>query len=171
MPIRQAAGPRAAFSVDGQVVLTYNASGEIRLWSATTSTDLGPPMVATGPVVVADLGPDNAFLVSLTDAGACQLWDAATSRPIGPVYAPPSKILSVAMQPDGRHFVTAHADGHTERLQVPEPISGTHAKLSDFFQLRTGQQLDGSQTPSRLTPDAWRDLLQKYLGREGPNSS
>lgn len=120
--------------------------------------ELVPPMAHPAPVVSADIGPRNEFLVTVDAEGSTRLWDLATSRPIGPPHLPRSRALGAVFRPDGRSFVIATADGSTLLGKVPEPIRGDPASLALRFRVRTCRQIDNDKTLAGLNLDAWHRL-------------
>jgi WD40 repeat protein len=107
----------AAFSPDGQSVVTASADGTARLWRRTgliwTSTALAGH---TGAINAAAFSPDGLRLVTVSDDHTARLWDIAASPPTAQqLRGHDAPVVHVAFSPDGRYFVTT-SDDNTARL-------------------------------------------------------
>jgi WD40 repeat protein len=105
----------AAFSPDGQTVLTTGKDGTIRLWDVATARPRGAPMRQEGTIRAAVFSPDGKTVVTAGDDQTARLWDAATGAPRGEPLIHPKSVLAAAFSPDGRRLITGCTD-HTARL-------------------------------------------------------
>jgi WD40 repeat protein/tetratricopeptide (TPR) repeat protein len=101
----------AAWSSDGQVLVTGTLEGTARLWSTATGKPLGAPLRHEHRVLSAVLSPDGSTLLTGTTEGTARLWETATGRLIGEPIPHQGKIYTLAFSPDGRTALTAGEEG------------------------------------------------------------
>jgi WD40 repeat protein len=113
----------AAFSPDGQSVVTASWDGTARMWRADGT---GEPVVLrehAGVVTSATFSPDGQRLVTSGDDGTARVWRAdGTGEPLV-LQGHTGPVQSAAFSPDGRRLVTAGNDGTARNwplLSTPE---------------------------------------------------
>jgi WD40 repeat protein/serine/threonine protein kinase/tetratricopeptide (TPR) repeat protein len=106
---------RAAFSPDGNTILTGSSDQTARLWDASTGEPVGQPLKHQGPVLALTFSPDGKMVLTGGDDQAARLWNAATGAPIGRPFHHQGAVRAVAFGPDGRTILTG-SDDQTARL-------------------------------------------------------
>jgi WD40 repeat protein len=128
----------AAFSPDGQRVVTASLDKTARLWDAATGQPIGEPLRGheDGVQGVA-FSPDGKRIVTASDDKTARIWDAATGQPIGePLNGHTGPVSSAAFSPDGKRIVTA-SDDKTARIwdaatgqPIGEPLRGHEGQVN-----------------------------------------
>ena len=75
------------------------ATGEVRLWDASTGRLRFPPMPHTNYVAALAFQPDGKVLAAGDFNGLVRLWDTSTGREIGRPLPQGEIVLSLALQP------------------------------------------------------------------------
>jgi len=105
----------AAFSSDGQRVVTASSDGTARLWNTKTGQALAVLTGHESPVTHATFSPVEAYLVTASGDGTARLWDANTGQSLAVLLVHESPITYATFSPEGKHIVTASSD-KTARL-------------------------------------------------------
>jgi WD40 repeat protein len=137
-PGRQCAVVAAAFSPDGQLVLTGSqvvevdkekkekpVGGEARLWRASRGEAVGEPWPHPGPLKIVVFSTDGRRALTaglaIDDSaekseprGEARLWDVATGRTIVPALKQSHQIWAAAFSPDGRVLLTGSRGGEVQ---------------------------------------------------------
>jgi WD40 repeat protein len=102
----------AAFSPDGQRIVSGSSDNTLRLWDAKTGAVIGEPLVGhEAPVLSVAFSPDGQRIVSSSFDKTLRLWDAKTGAAIGkPLAGHEAPVLSVAFSPDGQRIVSGSRD-------------------------------------------------------------
>jgi WD40 repeat protein len=104
----------AAFSLDGQRVVTASEDGTARIWNTASGTQLGVLRGHRRPVNSAAFSPDGERVVTASTDRTARLWNGSGTNTVvlrghgGPV-------ITAAFSPDGHSVLTASEDG-TSRL-------------------------------------------------------
>jgi WD40 repeat protein len=101
----------AAFSPDGQRVVTASADGAARLWDTRTGNPLGEPMRHQGEVWSAVFSSDGQRVVTASADGTARIWDARSGKPLGDPMRHQGLVRSANFSHDDKRVVTASADG------------------------------------------------------------
>jgi WD40 repeat protein len=94
----------AAFSPDGQVVVSASADGTAQIWDVASRPSLHTLIGHTDRVNNAAFSPDGKLVVTASDDGTARLWDTPSGRSLRTLKG---NIASAAFSPDGKLVVTA----------------------------------------------------------------
>lgn len=103
----------AAFSGDGQQVVTTGGDKAVRIWRWQAPGAPTATLNHAGMVFSAAFHPDGRWVVSACGAPSysAQIWDAVSGRKILPLLGHTGAITTVAFSPDGLQVLTASDDG------------------------------------------------------------
>jgi WD40 repeat protein len=105
----------AAFSPDGQRVLTASRDQTARLWDAFTGQLLTELRGHSGPVKAAAFSPDGQRVLTSSEDQTARLWDAFTGQLLAELRGHSQAVLAAVFSPDGQWVLTASGD-QTARL-------------------------------------------------------
>jgi len=105
----------AAFSPDGERVVTTSYDRTARLWDAKTGAALAVLQGHTGSVHSAAFSPDGERVVTASDDNTARLWDAKTGAALAVLEGHTGSVNSAGFSPDGTRVATA-SDDNTARL-------------------------------------------------------
>ena len=105
----------AAFSPDGNRVVTASADNTARLWDAKTGAALATLSGHTAGVINAVFSPDGSRVVTASYDNTARLWDAKTGAALATLSGHTDVVNSAVFSPDGSRVVTASRD-KTARL-------------------------------------------------------
>jgi WD40 repeat protein len=91
---------RAAFSPDGQLLVTGSADKTAQLWDVPTGRRVGPAMRHDAAVRSLRFSPSGKQVVTGTDAAAIRVWDVPTGQPV----TEPIDGGIPTFSPDGQRF-------------------------------------------------------------------
>ncbi len=141
----------AAFSPDGNRIVTASGDQTARIWDAATGAAIGAPLRGhKGDVFSAAFSPDGKSIVTASADRTARRWDAATGDAIGePLMGHNAAVYSVAFSPDGKRIVTASEDG-TARIwdaETGKPI---------------GEPMNVNGVADGLAPETRRRIIIRY---------
>jgi WD40 repeat protein len=105
----------AAFSPDGERVVTASDDKTALLWDAKTGAKLALLQGHGGSVYAAGFSPDGARIVTASADNTARLWDAKSGASLAVLRGHTSFVFSAAFSPRGEWLVTASYD-NTARL-------------------------------------------------------
>jgi WD40 repeat protein len=154
----------AAFSPDGQRIVTASSDWTARLWDAATGDPIGKPIRGHNAAVVhAVFSPDGKRIVTASFDGTARLWDTETGKQIGE----PMIGSDAAFSPDGTRVVTASLD-QTARLWDAQTGKSMGQPLKGGSLTKAAFSPDGTRvvTASRLdkTVRLWDTETGKQIG-------
>ena len=103
-------GNTAAFSPDGQRIVTASDDKTARVWDAATGQPLASLQGHTDGVRSAAFSPDGKRIVTASADKTARVWDVATGQLVASLQGHTSGVFSAAFSPDGKRIVTASAD-------------------------------------------------------------
>jgi len=102
----------AAYSPDGQFIVTASSDGTARIWNAVTGQEVHTLNGHSGYVTSAAYRPDGQFIVTASLDGTARIWNAATGEQVlPPLSGHTGRVRSAAYSPNGDFIVTAGDDG------------------------------------------------------------
>ncbi|TMQ03973.1 MAG: hypothetical protein E6J90_52500 [Deltaproteobacteria bacterium] len=105
----------ASFSRDGHRIVTASNDGTARIWSATSSQEVSPPLHHRGSVNAAVFSVDGTRVVTACADHRARIWDSRPDAPLLPPLTHQYWVQSGAFSPDGALVATASFD-HTARI-------------------------------------------------------
>jgi WD40 repeat protein len=100
----------AAFSPDGQRVVTASGDRTARVWNAATGRLLAKLEGHSDTVNSAAFSPDGQRVVTASGDRTAWVWNASTGHVIAKLEGHSEAVRSAAFSPDGQRVVTASAD-------------------------------------------------------------
>ncbi len=100
----------AAFSPDGNRVVTASADDTVRIWDPVSGNQLIALIGHTGQVNSAAFSSDGTFVVTASDDKTARLWDAGSGQEIAALRGHQEEVSFAALSPDGRQIITASSD-------------------------------------------------------------
>ena len=122
----------AAFSPDGNRIVTASEDKTARIWDVATRRQIGEPLRGhQDGIRSAAFSPDGKRIVTASWDKTARIWDAATGKPIGePLKGHEEAVNSASFSPDGKRIITASND-KTARIwdadsgrPIGEPLKG-----------------------------------------------
>jgi WD40 repeat protein len=106
---------RAAFSPDGQRIVTVSWDRTARLWSADTGEPIGEPLIRydsnmPGGFYGVAFSADGGRILTASADKIVRIWDAATGRLIHSLGGHEDHVVAAAFSPDGSRIVSASLD-------------------------------------------------------------
>jgi len=105
----------AAFSPDGQRIVTGSEDSTAKVWEAATGKELLTLKGHSYCVWSLAFSPDGRWIVTGGGDATAKLWEAATGKELLTLKGHKDRIRSVAFSPDGRRIATA-SDDNTAKL-------------------------------------------------------
>jgi WD40 repeat protein len=125
----------AAFSPDGNLLVTASEDKTARIWNRLTGTQMIELKGHQCAVTSAAFSPDGNLLVTSSQDKTARIWSVVTGKQIAKLKGHEDKVYSAQFSPDGNYLVTASEDktariwsavtfeqlaileGHEDRLQ------------------------------------------------------
>src|SRR5262249_2725100 len=150
-----------AFSPNGKQLLTASEGNIARVWDASTSRPVTPPLQHDGRVMYAAFNPDGRSVLTASADGTARVWDAVTGEPMTPPLRHRFGIRHAAFSPDGRRVVTAGEDRFARVWDV-FPAAPPIAELAALSHVLAVRRVDDTGALVSLTSEgfraAWRVL-------------
>ncbi|MDH3772540.1 MAG: WD40 repeat domain-containing protein, partial [Nitrospirota bacterium] len=105
----------AAFSPDGEIVVTATVDRVVRLWHAGNGRPLAILQGHEDRILSTALSPDGRQIVTTSEDRTARLWDVASGKLLAVLKGHGDWVLYAAFSPDGRRIVTG-SDDRTARI-------------------------------------------------------
>jgi Flp pilus assembly protein TadD len=105
----------AAYSRDGQRIVTASSDGTATLWEATSGRELLTLKGHSNWIFSAAFSPDGQRIVTGSEDQTAKVWDAISGRELLTLKGHSGEIASVAFSPDGQRIVSG-SDDHTAKV-------------------------------------------------------
>ena len=110
----------AAFSADGQHIVSGSQNGSIQRWQASPLAPVGEMMLGhAGTVTSVAYSPDGQAIASGGSDSRLRLWDAQSGLPLGPPLVQAQGVKRVAFSADDRQVLTQDDTGVTRLWPAP----------------------------------------------------
>src|SRR5262249_49944433 len=100
----------AAFSPDGQRIVTASVDRTARIWGVETGKVITVLQGHEDRVLGAAFSLDGRRMATASDDKTARIWDVETGQAIAVLQGHEDRVWSAAFSPDGRRVVTASAD-------------------------------------------------------------
>jgi WD40 repeat protein len=156
----------AAFSPDGQRVVTASSDWTARVWDAQSGQPVTGPLHHNSPVLHAAFSPNGQRVVTASDDHTARVWDAQSGQPVTAPLKHNGPVFRAAFSHDGRQVVTSSDDAaRVWDLPLDDRPAEDWRLLAELV---TGQRMDPSGGFAALEPKALAESLKtlraKYPG-------
>jgi hypothetical protein len=110
----------AAFSPDGQRVVTASADKTARVWNASSGQVIARLEGHSGEVTSAAFSPDGQRVVTASLDHTERVWNAATGQVIAKLEGHSGEVFDAAFSPDGQRVVTASGDEANKQVLLTQ---------------------------------------------------
>ena len=100
----------AAFSPDGQLIVSASLDGTARVWDARAGKMIAELRGHTRAVIRASFSPDNQRVLTASADKSARVWDARAGKMLFELLGHPDIVTSAAFSPDGARILTASWD-------------------------------------------------------------
>jgi len=139
---------QAAFSPDGQRIVTASGDHTARVWNAANGQLLAKLEGHTGSVGQAAFSPDGQRIVTASEDHTARVWNAANGQLLAKLEGHTGSVGQAAFSPDGQRIVTASGD-HTARVW-----NAANGQLLAKLEGHTGSVWQAASTASASSPPA-----------------
>jgi WD40 repeat protein len=157
----------AAFTRDGQRVVTASEDETAQIWDAASGRRLTPPLKHKFQVHDAHFSPNGRWVVTGSRDKSARVWNAETGEAVTPPLPHESAVAAVRFVADGQAVLTTDRTGQLWRWELasdPRPLED----LEQIAQLLSGHSVDpiggAIPLPNDELAGLWRKLHAKYPG-------
>jgi WD40 repeat protein len=115
---------RTAFSPDGQIVATGSVGGTIKLWAASSGSEVSTLSGHIHQIQGIVFSPDGRILYTGASDSTVRLWETSTGRLLNTLRQS-STVYDIALSPDGRQLVSGSADA---KVKLWDAVTGNEIK-------------------------------------------
>jgi phospholipase C len=101
---------QAAFSSDGQRIVTASQDATAKVWDAASGKTLVTLAGHKGPVTQAAFSPDGQSIATASQDTTARVWDAGSGKVLLTLAGHEGPVVQAVFSPDGQRIVTASAD-------------------------------------------------------------
>jgi WD40 repeat protein/serine/threonine protein kinase len=160
----------AAFSPDGERVLTAGEDADVLIWDSHTGRQLTPAMGHQARVVYAVFSPDGSRVATACADGTASVWDVATGAPIGFPLKGSHDLERVAFRENGNQIVMIGKAGILKTWDLA-PETRPLAELIPLAEAMSGRRItaDGTMVPleARQVHAAWESWKSSRTAAPG----
>jgi WD40 repeat protein/tetratricopeptide (TPR) repeat protein len=110
----------AAFSPDGQRVLTICQDRCARIWDIATGKQIGPAFTHVADLVQASFSADGQRVLTASMDGTARAWNVKTGKPLTPLFKHGSALRGASLNSDGKYALTFGEDRSVRVWDVSE---------------------------------------------------
>jgi WD40 repeat protein len=157
-----------SFSPDGRRVVTASEDYTAVVWDAATGEPVVPAFDHDHQVKAASFSPDGKWVVTASLDKGARIWNVETGDLLTPPLRHVSGLVRANFLADGRHVFTRESNGNGWLWTLPvderpaDDLLDIARLLSGGNVTRSRQMLSSPSSPSRLLPDLWEHLRNKY---------
>ena len=147
----------AAFSPNGQRIITASDDGTVRLWDATSGREIHVLSGLSGHsdgMFSASFSPDGSRIVTASRDGTARVWDAESNKELHTLQGHDNFVMSASFSPDGSRVVTASLDG-TARVWDAASGDAIHVLTSHLEEWSASFSPDGSRIVTSALGTVW----------------
>jgi WD40 repeat protein len=111
----------AAFSPDGQILLTGGADGVVRQWDMSSGKQIRRPIAVGDSVLSLAINRDGKTFITGCSNGVTKVWDVATGAATGTSFAQKGWVRQLEISADGKLVLTS---GSEKAARVWDAITG-----------------------------------------------
>ncbi len=100
----------AAFTADGQKIVSGGDDATVRIWNRTTGAELAKLSGHDGAVLSVDVASDGSFAVSGGKDKTVRIWDLRKNKLLHTLNGHTNDVTAVAVSPDGEFVLSASKD-------------------------------------------------------------
>jgi dipeptidyl aminopeptidase/acylaminoacyl peptidase len=164
----------AAFSPDGERVITGSHDKSARIWDVRTGRALTEQLKHTGRLEAVHFSPDGERVLTASEDGTLRIWDAHTGLSLSDPLNHERWVFGAQFSPDGQRVVTASDRKEALVWEVPsapvpvpewlpelaEAVGGR--RLNDQGSLEHGSNLNLPALQQRLVGDSRADYYARW---------
>ena len=102
---------QAAFSADGNRILTCGEDFEAVVWDARNGQPTAPPMRHEDAVFCGAFSADGLWVATGSRSKTVRVWDARGAEPLLPPFRVPSELVEVRFSPQAQCLLARTQDG------------------------------------------------------------
>jgi WD40 repeat protein len=155
----------AAFSPDGQCIVTASEDFSAIVWDANTGRQITPPLKHANQVWKAAFSPDGKWVATASVDGTARVWSAETGEPLTAPLRHLGGQTEVNFLDDGEHLLTGNASGFRWMWSLPDDERPTEdlRKLAWLLSSGTIEPVGASGSlRSHSLISLFNELRQKY---------